>query len=118
MSDPEPGTAVPTRLRTAAFVLAASVIGIPAIVGLLVQAVLYQTNPRGLDLTDPDSYGVETIVALAVPALVILILIARTFSNLAAAEGRSALRYPVLIIQLQLGFAIAAIALVLLTPGL
>jgi hypothetical protein len=123
MSDPLPeasgaSPADGSRLHTIAFALAASVIGVPAVIALLVQAVLFQLNPRALDLADPASYEVEFWVALIVPAVIMLILIARTFSQLAAAAGRRSLRYPTLVIQLQVGFAIAAIALVLLTPRL
>ena len=107
------------RLRSAAYVLASSVAGIPLIVLLLTQAVLFQVNPRGLDLTDPRAYEVELWIPCAVTVVGMVIAIAVVFSRLARASAdRSALRYPALMVQLQAGFTIAAVALLLLTPGI
>ena len=106
-------------LRTAAYVLAASIAGIPLIVLLLTQAVLFQLNPRGLDLTDPRAYEVELWIPCAIAVAGTVIATAVVFSRLARAAGdRTVLRYPALIVQLQAGFAIATVALLLLTPGI
>lgn len=115
MSDPAPGTARVGRLRTAAYALAASAIGVPLIVLLLTQAVVVQLNPGGAQL----GRDVVLWIPCAVAAVGIAIAIARVFSLLSkASDDPAALRYPGLIIQLQVGFTIAAIALLLLTPGL
>jgi hypothetical protein len=58
------------------------------------------------------------LLLLGVP-LPIVILIAVVFSRLArTTDDRSVLRYPSLVLQLQVGIAIAAVALLLLTPGI
>jgi len=115
MSDLQPGTDLAGRLRTAAYALAASAIGVPLIVLLLTQAVVFQLNPAGAHLDRDLVLWIPCIVA----ALAMAIAISRVFSLLAAAtDDRSVLRYPSLIIQLQVGLTIAAIALLLLTPGL
>ena len=116
MSDPESARR-DTRLHTAAYVLAASVIGVPLLVGVLAQAVLAQVT-GGIDVAD-----IATQLAIGVPfvaaAVGILIAIFRVFTLLVARTGdRSVLRYPMLIVQLQIGFTVAIIVLVLLTPGL
>jgi hypothetical protein len=115
MSEPEPGTARVARLRTAAYALAASAVGVPLIVLLLTQAVLLQVDPAGGRLgSDPIAW-----IPCAVAAVGMVIAIARVFTLLSAASDEPAvLRYPALIVQLQVGFTIAAIALLLLTPGL
>jgi hypothetical protein len=116
MTDPAAPPGV-ERLRTAAHVLASSVAGLPLIVLLLTQAVLHQVNPRGLDLSDPHAYEVELWVPCAVTLAILILAVAVVFSRYAGAAGdRSVLRYPGLMLQLQAGFAIAAIALLLLTP--
>ena len=121
MSATPGGTAPEPRidgLRTAAYILASSVAGVPLIVLLLTQAVLFQVNPRGLDLTDPRAYEVELWIPCAVAVVGMVIAIAVVFSRLARASGdRAVLRYPALMVQFQAGFAIAAVALLLLTPG-
>lgn len=101
-------------LRTAAYALAASAIGVPLVVLLLTQAVLLQLDPAGGRI-DRDPL---TWIPCAIAAVVMFVLIARAFTLLSAAAGRDALRYPALIIQLQVGFAMAAVALLLLTPGI
>ena len=115
MSDDAPRET--TGLRTAAFVLASAVIGGPLIALLLTRAILWQLNPRGLDLRDPASYEVEVWIPSAVIAAVLVIAVAVVFSRLARSD-RPALRYPALVLQLQVGIAIAAVALLLLTPGI
>jgi hypothetical protein len=117
MSDPRPGTEVASRLRTVAMVIAASAVGVPVVLAGLVQAVLYQLNPRGEELSGFGAYQVEVGATLLVAVIVMAIVVAWVFAALAARD-RSALRYPVLVVQLQVGFAAAVIALVLLTPGL
>jgi len=101
-------------LRTGAYVLASSVVAAPLIVLLLTQAVLRQLDPAGFDAAS----SVVLWIPCAVVALALIIAIARVFSRLGAVGGRAALRYPALIVQLQVGFAIAAVALLLLTPGI
>jgi hypothetical protein len=105
------------RLRTTAIVVAASAVGAPLVLAALVQAVLYQLNPRGEVLTGFGAYQAEVGATLLVSVVAMAIVVARVFSLLAARD-RPALRYPLLIIQLQIAFAVAVIALVLLTPGL
>ena len=104
-----------TGLRTAAFVLAASAIPVPVLAGTLTLAVLHQLNPRDVSLT-AFPYGVAVTMAMAVAALGMIAAITAVFTLLARRD-RAALRYPALVIQLQLGFAIAVLALLLLTPG-
>jgi hypothetical protein len=113
----EPEAPDSARLRTVAIVVAASAVGIPLVLAALVQAVLYQVNPRGESLTGFGGYQVEVGVTLLVSIVVMAVVVARVFALLAALD-RAALRYPLLIIQLQIAFAVAIIALVLLTPGL
>lgn len=108
---PDAGT-----LRTAATVLAASAIGAPLLVLLLTRAVLFQLDPRGIARVDPAAYEVEMWVAGGIAAAVMAAAIARVFALLGRRD-RAALRYPALVVQLQLGITIAALALVLLTPG-
>ncbi|MEO5920588.1 MAG: hypothetical protein ABIQ01_05535 [Pseudolysinimonas sp.] len=115
MTEPVPATT--DRLRTAAYVLATSIVGVPLLVGTLTQAVFYQLNPRDIDLGGLDAYQLEIGIPFVVAALAMVVAIARVFSRLAQREGgRSVLRYPILIIQLQLAFTVAVIVLVLLTP--
>jgi len=115
MSDPEPGTARVGGVRTAAYALAASVVGVPLIVLLLTQAVVVQLSPGGAQL----GRDIELWIPCAVAAIGMGIAIARVFSLLSkASDDPTVLRLPALIIQLQVGFTIAAIALLLLTPGL
>ncbi len=111
MSD-EPAT---SRLRTAAYALAASAVGVPLIVLLLTQAVLLQLDSAGGRLgTDPLAW-----IPCALAAAGMAVAITRVFVLLSrASDDATVLRYPALIIQLQVGFTIAAIALLLLTPGL
>jgi uncharacterized membrane protein len=117
MSQPDPAPDL-ERLRTAAHLLAAAVVGVPLIVLLLTQAVLRQLNPGGLDLSDPRAYEVELWIPCALVLVVMVVAVAIVFSRLARASGdRGALRYPALMLQLQAGIAIAAVALLLLTPG-
>jgi hypothetical protein len=114
----EPEAPAVRSLHTAAIVLAASVVGVPLLVGVLAQAVLYQLNPRSLDLGAFDAYQLEIGIPFVLAALGIIIAIARVFSRLVKLSGsRSVLRYPILVIQLQLAFTVAIIVLVLLTPG-
>lgn len=113
-SSPEPGTA---RLRTTAIVVAASAVGVPLVLAGLVQALLYQLNPRGLELDGLGGYDVEIGVTLLVGLVLMAIVVARVFVLLAARD-RAALRYPLLVVQLQVAFAAALIVLVLLTPSL
>lgn len=112
MVSDDPGTA---RLRTAAYALAASVVGVPLVVLLLTQAVLLQVDPQGVRLgTDIVAW-----IPSAVAAGIMAVAVSRVFARLSAAsDDPTVLRYPALIIQLQVGFAIAAIALLLLTPDL
>ncbi|MEO8262827.1 MAG: hypothetical protein ABI566_09680 [Pseudolysinimonas sp.] len=117
MGSPVPGDL--GRLPTVATILAASILGIPLLVGVLAQAVFYQLNPRGLDLTAAAAYQLEIGIPFVVAAVAMVIAVAVVFSRLAARAGRRAvLRYPILVLQLQLGFTVAIIVLVLLTPGL
>jgi uncharacterized membrane protein len=111
MSD-EPGA---SRLRTAAFVLAAAAIPVPVLAGALTLAILHQLNPREATLA-AFPYGVEVTIAMAVAALGVITAITAVFTLLARRD-RTELRYPALVIQLQIGFAIAVLALLLLTPG-
>ena len=123
MSQSAPASSSPAadagRLGTAAIVLAASVVGVPLLTGMLAQAVMHQLNPRDLDLTDTSSYEVEIWVPVILAAVGMIIAIALVFSRLAKVAGtRSVLRYPTLVVQLQVGTTIAVIALFLLTPGM
>ena len=116
MSDPESARRI-TRLQTAAYVLAASVIGLPLLVGVLAQAIFAQLT-GGIDPAD-IGYQLAIGVPFIAAAAGILIAILRVFGLLVARSGdRAALRYPILIVQLQIGFTVAIIVLVLLTPGL
>jgi len=116
MSDPESARR-DTRLHTAAYVLAASVIGVPLLVGVLAQALLAQLGGGTADAADP-AYQLAVGIPFIAAAVGILIAIFRVFTLLAARTDRSVLRYPILIVQLQVGFTVAIIVLVLLTPGL
>jgi hypothetical protein len=113
MTDEDPAV-TGGRLETAAYVLASTIVAVPLIVLLLTQAVLLQLNPGGLGLNDAVLW-----IPCGVAAAVMMVATARVFSRLAASAGdRAVLRYPSLIVQLQVGFTIAAVALLLLTPGI
>ena len=117
MSDPESARR-DTRLHTAAYVLAASVIGVPLLVGVLAQALLSQLGGAAPDASELG-YQLAVGVPFVAAAVGMLIAIFRVFTLLVARTGdRSVLRYPILIVQLQIGFTVAIIVLVLLTPGM
>lgn len=116
-SEPEAPAPSAARLHTAAYALAGSAVGTPIVIAALVQAVLYQLNPGGRDLSGFGAYQAEVGVTLLIGIVVMAIVVARVFTLLARVD-RPALRYPLLIVQLQIGFAAATIVLLLLSPGL
>jgi len=115
VSDPVPDTA---RLQLAATLLASSVIGAPLVIGTAVQTVLFSINPRGLDLTRLSAYEVEIGAAFAASFVGAVVAVVIVFRRLAAAAGtRQVLRIPYAVLLAQIVFAVLALVLFGLSPG-
>jgi hypothetical protein len=107
-----------SKLQLAAALIASSVIGAPLVIATAVQTILFTINPRGIDVSHPAAYELEIGLAFALAAAGAVIAVAIVLSRLQQrAETRAVLRVPFMILALQIGFAVVAIALFLMSPG-